>query len=46
MKRTIVFGIVTMALFVVASAALAVDKTKSEEAFDRRRHSKASGKEK
>jgi hypothetical protein len=35
MKRTIVFGIVGMALFVVASAALAADKTKSEEAFDR-----------
>jgi hypothetical protein len=35
MKRTVVFGIVGMALFVVASAALAADKTKSEEAFDR-----------
>src|SRR5216117_2544531 len=35
MKQTIVFGIVGMALFVVASAALAADKTKSEEAFDR-----------
>src|SRR5947207_13947298 len=35
MKRTIVFGIVGMALFVVASAAFAADKTKSEEAFDR-----------
>src|SRR5438046_9262819 len=35
MKQTIVFGIVGMALFVVASAAFAADKTKSEEAFDR-----------
>src|SRR5438874_2973772 len=35
MKRTIVFGIVGMAFFVVASAAFAADKTKSEEAFDR-----------
>jgi hypothetical protein len=35
MKRTVVFGVVGMALFVLASAALAVDKTKSEEAFDR-----------
>jgi hypothetical protein len=35
MKRTIVFGIVGMALFVVASAAFAADKAKSEEAFDR-----------
>jgi hypothetical protein len=35
MKRTVVFGIVGMALFVVASAAFAADKTKSEEAFDR-----------
>ena len=35
MKRTVVFGIVGMALFIVASPALAADKTKSEEAFDR-----------
>ncbi len=35
MKQTVVFGIVGMALFVVASAAFAADKTKSEEAFDR-----------
>ena len=35
MKRTVVFGIVGMALFVVASAAFAADKIKSEEAFDR-----------
>jgi hypothetical protein len=35
MKRTAVFGIVGMALFVVPSAAFAADKTKSEEAFDR-----------
>ena len=35
MKRTVVFGIVGMALFVVALAAFAADKTKSEEAFDR-----------
>jgi hypothetical protein len=35
MKRTVVFGIVGMALFVVTSAALTADKTKSEEAFDR-----------
>jgi hypothetical protein len=35
MKRTIVFGIGGMALLVLASAALAVDETKSEEAFDR-----------
>ncbi len=35
MKRSVVFGIVGMALFVVASAAFAADKTKSEEAFDR-----------
>ena len=35
MKRTVVFGIVGMALCVVASAAFAADKTKSEEAFDR-----------
>jgi alpha-amylase/alpha-mannosidase (GH57 family) len=35
MKRTIVFGIVGMALFVVASAAFAADKIKSEEAFAR-----------
>ena len=35
MKPSVVFGIVGMALFVVASAAFAADKTKSEEAFDR-----------
>ena len=35
MKRTVVFGIVGMALFVVTSAAFAADKIKSEEAFDR-----------
>ncbi len=35
MKRSVVFGIVGMALSVVASAAFAADKTKSEEAFDR-----------
>ena len=35
MKQTIVFGIVGMALSVVASAAFAAEKTKSEEAFDR-----------
>ncbi len=35
MKQTVVFGIVGMALFVVASAAFAADKTKSKEAFDR-----------
>jgi len=35
MKRTVVFGIVGMALFVAASAAFAADKIKSEEAFDR-----------
>src|SRR5947207_10959250 len=35
MKQTVVFGIVGMALSVVASAAFAADKTKSEEAFDR-----------
>jgi len=35
MKRTLVFGIVGMALFVVTSAAFAADKIKSEEAFDR-----------
>jgi hypothetical protein len=35
MKRTVVFGIVGMALLVVASAAFAADKTKSEETFDR-----------
>jgi hypothetical protein len=35
MKRTVVFGIVGMALFVVTSAVFAADKTKSEEAFGR-----------
>ncbi len=35
MKRTVVLGIVNVALFVVASAAFAPDKTKSEEAFER-----------
>ena len=35
MKRNVVFGIVGMVLFVVAPAAFAADKTKSEEAFDR-----------
>jgi hypothetical protein len=35
MKRTVVIGIVDIALFIVASAALAADKTKSDEAFDR-----------
>jgi hypothetical protein len=35
MKRTFVSGIVGTALFVVASAVLPADKTKSEEAFDR-----------
>jgi hypothetical protein len=35
MKLTVVLGILGMALFVVASAAFAADKTKSEEAFDR-----------
>jgi hypothetical protein len=34
MKRTVVFGIVGMALFNMASATFAADKTKSEEAFD------------
>jgi hypothetical protein len=35
MKRIVVFGMIGMALVVVASAAFAADKTKSEEAFDR-----------
>jgi hypothetical protein len=35
MKRSVVFGILGMALLVMASAVLAADKTKSEEAFDR-----------
>src|SRR5438876_10016183 len=35
MKRNVVFGIVGMVLFVVAPAAFAADKIKSEEAFDR-----------
>jgi hypothetical protein len=35
MKRTVVFGIVGMALFAAALAAFAADKTKGEEAFDR-----------
>ena len=35
MKRTVVFGIAGIALFVVASAAFPADKTKSEQAFDR-----------
>jgi hypothetical protein len=35
MKRTVVVGMVGMALFIVASATFAADKTKSEEAFDR-----------
>src|SRR5262245_61197880 len=35
MKRTIVCGLVGAALIVIASAALAGDKTKSEQAFDR-----------
>jgi hypothetical protein len=35
MKRTVVFGMVGLVLFVVAFATFAADKTKSEEAFDR-----------
>ena len=35
MNRTVVFGLVGMALFVVVSDAFAADRTKSEEAFDR-----------
>jgi hypothetical protein len=35
MKRTVAFGIVGVALFVVAAGASAADKTKSEEAFGR-----------
>jgi len=35
MKRTFLFGSVGMMALVVAAAALAADKTKSEEAFDR-----------
>ena len=35
MKPSIVFGTVSIALVVMASAALAGDKTKSEQAFDR-----------
>src|SRR5437870_3038593 len=35
MKRNVAFGIVGMVLFVVAPAAFAADKIKSEEAFDR-----------
>jgi hypothetical protein len=35
MKRSVVFGIVGMALFVTAAAVSAAAKTKSEEAFDR-----------
>src|SRR5437773_8682670 len=35
MKRTIVFGSVGVMALLVAAAALAADKTKSEEAFDR-----------
>jgi hypothetical protein len=46
MKRTIVFGIVGMALCVVASAAFAADKTKSEEVFDRLTSLKGEWKEK
>ena len=34
MRQTVVFGIIGTALFVVALAAFAVDKSKSEEAFD------------
>ena len=35
MKRNVVFGSVGVALVAMASAALAGDKTKSEQAFDR-----------
>jgi hypothetical protein len=35
MKRSVLFGAVSMALVVMASAILAGDKTKSEQAFDR-----------
>jgi hypothetical protein len=35
MKRSVVFGSVGAALVVIASAALAGDKTKSAQAFDR-----------
>src|SRR5437016_11562532 len=35
MKRTIVFGSVGVMALLVAAAALAADKTKSEQAFDR-----------
>ena len=35
MKRTVVFGIVGMALFAAASGVFAADKTKSEDAFVR-----------
>jgi hypothetical protein len=35
MKRTVLFGSLGVALVVLVSAALAADKTKSEEAFDR-----------
>jgi hypothetical protein len=35
MKQSVVFGLVAMALVVMASAVLAADKTRSEEAFDR-----------
>ena len=35
MKRMAVLGIIGVGLFVAASTAFAVDKTKSEEAFDR-----------
>jgi len=35
MKRNVVFGSVSMAFVVIASTALAADKTKSAEAFDR-----------
>jgi hypothetical protein len=35
MKRSVVFGIRSMALLIAASAAFAADKTKSEQAFDR-----------
>jgi hypothetical protein len=35
MKRTVMVGIVRIALFGAASTAFATDKTKSEEAFDR-----------
>src|SRR5438093_12360096 len=35
MKRTLLFGTVGMMVLVVASPALAADKTKSEKAFDR-----------